>query len=85
MAIRVKVQKDYYTTEISVDLPASVSDWDEVLRATRTNGKMVVLYNQGSIQGINIEQKTKISPANSEIIRPLLEIESKVMSKASAD
>ena len=79
MAVNVKIQKDFFTTEVSVDLPAQVAEWDEVLRATKTNGKMVVLYNQGSVQGINIEQKLKISETQAPEIRNMLGIGEKIL------
>ena len=50
----IKVQKDYYLTEVSLNLPANVEQMHGVLKATKTNGKMVVQYNQGSVQGVNI-------------------------------
>lgn len=74
--MRIAVQKDHYVTEVSVALPADVKEVDEMLRRTGTNGKMVVQYNQGRIQGINVEQRTKINPDQSVQIRPLLKIES---------
>jgi hypothetical protein len=74
MAVKIKVQKDYYLTEVSVELPTDVAQLDELLKATKTNGKLVVQYNQGSIQGVNIEQRTKIPDAASTEIRPLLGI-----------
>lgn len=79
MAIKVKVQKDYYQTEVSIQLPADVSQVDEILKATKTNGKMVVLYNQGAVQGINIEQHTKIPEQKTESIRGMLGIDDKVL------
>ncbi len=74
MAIRIKVQKDYYMTEASIDLPGDVRQLDELLRAMKSTGKMVVQYNQGSVQGINVEQRTKISDAAAAEIRALLKI-----------
>jgi len=79
MAMKIKVQKDYYQTEVSLDLPADVAKVDQLLKLTRTNGKMVVLYNQGSIQGINIEPRTKISETQANEIRPLLQIGEKLL------
>ncbi len=79
MAIKVKVQKDYLRTEVSIELPADVGQVDEILRALRTNGKLVVLYNDGHIQGINIEQNAKISDTRSEEVRNLLGIADKIM------
>jgi hypothetical protein len=74
MAIKIKVQRDYLLTEASVELVANVSDVDEILKATKANGKMVVLYNNGFIQGINIEQRTKMSEVKAEKTRHLLNI-----------
>jgi hypothetical protein len=74
MAIKVSVQRDYLRTEASISLPAQVSEVDELLRATKTNGKMVVLYNKGYIQGINIEQNEKMSDAKSVEVRTLLKV-----------
>lgn len=72
MAVKIKVQKDYLETEVSVNLPANVGEWDEILRTTKTNGKMVVLYNQGFVQGINIAQRTKIPESLAPEIRNML-------------
>lgn len=60
MPVKIKVQKDYYLTEVSVALPTTVSEVDQLLKATKTNGRMVVLYNGGAVQGINVEQRTKV-------------------------
>jgi hypothetical protein len=65
MAIKVSTQKDYLRTESTVVLPASVAEVDEQLRGAKTSGKMVVLYNNGHIQGINIEQNSKMTEAQS--------------------
>ena len=77
MAIKIKAQKDVLRTEASIELPADVSQVDELLRATKTNGKMVVLYNQGYVQGINLEQNTKVPAGKSEEIRKILSVETK--------
>ena len=75
MAIKIKVQRDYLLTEASVELAGNVSEVDEILKASKSNGKMVVLYNQGCIQGINVEQRTKLSDTNAEKVRQLLKLE----------
>jgi hypothetical protein len=74
MAVKIKVQKDYFRTEASIELPADVAQVHEILRTTKTNGKMVVLYYEGFVQGINIEQNTKIPEHKSEEVRAILEI-----------
>jgi hypothetical protein len=75
MSIKIKVQRDYLLTEASVELAGNVSEVDEILKASKSNGKMVVLYNQGCIQGINVEQRTKLSDTNAEKVRQLLKLE----------
>ena len=75
MSIKIKVQRDYLLTEVSVELAADVREVDEILKASKSNGKMVVLYNQGCIQGINVEQRTKLSDINAEKVRQLLKLE----------
>jgi hypothetical protein len=79
MAVEIKVQKDYYLTEVSIELPTNVSQVDEVLKATKTNGKMVIQYNQGNVQGVNVEQRTKISESQANEIRALLDIGEKIL------
>ena len=74
MAIKIKAQKDYLRTEVSLDLPVNVAEIDEVLRTTETNGRLVILYNGGKHQGINIEQSTKMTDAQSTETRKLLGI-----------
>lgn len=77
MTIKIKVQKDIFRTEVSVDPSASVAQVDELLKATKTNGKLVVLYNQGFVQGINVEQNSKVSDLASSEVRKILGIEDK--------
>lgn len=79
MTVKIKVQKDYYLTEVSVDSSAPVSDVDALLKAMKTNGKMVVLYNGGAVQGINVEQRTKITDTKAAELRPILSIETTEM------
>jgi len=79
MAVKMKAQKDYYLTEVSVALPATVSEVDLLMKATKANGKMIVLYNGGAVQGINVEQRRKISDAESSDVRESLGIETKAI------
>ena len=79
MEPKIKIQKDYYLTEASIELPADVEQLNEILKATKTTGKMVIQYNQGSVQGVNIEQRTKIPDAQAAEIRPALAIGEKIL------
>jgi hypothetical protein len=77
MAIKVNVQRDYLLTEFSVE--ADVSELDHVLKQIKTSGKTVILYNGGAIQGINVEQRTKLTEEQSEKVRQLIGIKDKVL------
>jgi len=74
VAFKVKKQKDIYLTEVSVDLPANISEIDNMLRLSKSTGKLVVLYNNGFHAAINVEQKTKINDEKSEQMRSILAI-----------
>lgn len=79
MAIKIKSQKSYYVTEFNVELPAQCGELHDVLRAMKSTGKAVTLYNDGNILGINVEQKEKV-PAGEidDQIRDLLGLDTKV-------
>lgn len=78
MAIKIKAQKNYYVTEVSIDLPSSLSTLDEVMRAMKSTGKIVSVYSDGGRVGINVEQKTRIpSEEIDQKIRELLSLKTK--------
>jgi hypothetical protein len=79
MEPKIKIQKDYYLTEVSMELPAEIGQLNEMLKAMKTTGKLVIQYNQGSVQGVNIEQRTRISDAQASEIRPALDIDEKIL------
>lgn len=74
MATKVKTQKDYLLTEVTIELPASLTELDAIMKATKATGKIVIVYNQGGILGINVEQKTKATDSNSVKVRDILGI-----------
>ena len=81
MDIRIKASKSYYVTEVSVDLPADANEVDHLVRALRTNGKVVSVYNGGNMQGLSIEQRTKIPDGQAdEKIRDILGVGAKYFS-----
>ena len=80
MAIKVRSQKSYYVTEFTVELPAHAGELHDVLRAIRSTGKTVVLYNEGNILGINVEQKEKVPAGHiDDQIRDLLGLGTKLL------
>ena len=79
MKPEIKIQKDFYLTEASIELPTDIGQLSEILKAIKTTGKLVIQYNQGSVQGVNVEQRTKISDDQSTEIRPLLDLGEKIL------
>lgn len=84
MSVKIKVQKDYLLTEASVDSSTPIADLHAVMKDMKANGKMIVLYNGGAVQGINVEQRTKISDVKSEMVRELLAIATQEMEVKSS-
>lgn len=76
MAVKILTQKDYLETEATIDPKTSVSEVHDLLRAMKTNARLIVLYNGGSVQAINIEQHSKLSEAKSIEVRDLLAVQS---------
>jgi ABC-type hemin transport system substrate-binding protein len=77
MPIKVKTQKDSLTTEVSLELPVNLSELDAMMKSIKATGKIVVVYNQGGVLGINVEQKTKATEADSAKVRDILGIATK--------
>jgi hypothetical protein len=77
MTIKVKTQRDYLLTEASISTDVNLSDLDALMKSMKATGKIVVVYNQGGILGINVEQKTKASEGNSEKVRDILGVGTK--------
>jgi len=72
VAIKIKAQKVYLMTESSIDLPTDVGEVDELVRAIKTDGKMTAVYCGGTIQGVTVEQKTRVpEPLAEKFLREL--------------
>jgi len=84
MAVKIKVQKDYLLTEASVDPKTPIADLDVVMKEMNANAKVTVLYNGGAVQGINVQQTTKLSEIRSEQIRELIGITTREMEVKSS-
>ena len=78
MAVKIKMQKDYLLTEVSMELPADLAALDSILKNSKATGaKIVALYNQGGVIGVNVEQKTKVPDAVMAQIREILGVDTK--------
>ena len=75
----IKIQKDFFETEASMELPTDIGQLNEILKGIKSTGKMQVQYNQGSVQGVNITMHTKIPEAQASEIRSLLKIGDKIV------
>ena len=79
MPTKVKAQKDYLLTEVTIELPANVAELDGIMRARKASGKLVVLYQDGGIVGVNVEQKKKATESESVKVRDLLKVDTKTL------
>jgi hypothetical protein len=77
MSIKIKAQRDYLLTEASMEPGSDVSQVDEILRTSKADGRMVVLYNGGAVQGINIEQRSKIPESKTANVRSMIGVDDK--------
>jgi hypothetical protein len=77
MAIRIKTQRDYLLTEVSVELPCDLNALDYLMRSSHGTGKIVAVYSDGGLLGVNIEQKTKIRENVSDQVRELIGVETR--------
>jgi hypothetical protein len=76
MPVKIKAQKDYLLTEVSMELPADLSALDTIMKSTKATGKIVVVYNQGGVMGVNVEQRTKVPESVESKARELLGVKS---------
>jgi hypothetical protein len=72
LAIKIKSQKDHLITETSVALPTDLNTLDQLMRSSKATGKIVAVYNQGGMLGVNVEQKQHISDKISPEIRNII-------------
>jgi hypothetical protein len=79
MPVRVKTQKDYLVTEVSVELPCELNDLDYLMKTSRATGKIVAVYCDGGVSGINVEQRTKIPEPVAVKVRGLVGIADKML------
>jgi hypothetical protein len=79
MSLKAKIQRDYLLTESNINLPANVADVDEMLRGTKSTARMVVMYNQGVLAAINVEQRAKMGEKESAEVRSLLGLKDELL------
>lgn len=74
MPINIKTQKDVLRTEASMTLPSDLNELDQMMRASKATGKIIVVYNQGGVLGVNVEQNTRIPTKVSDEVRQLVNV-----------
>jgi hypothetical protein len=72
LPIKIKSQKDHLITETSVSLPTDLNTLDQLMRSSKATGKIVAVYNQGGMLGVNVEQKQHISEKVSDDVRKIV-------------
>ena len=71
----MKTQKDYLVTEAAMELPCDLSNLDYLMKTSRATGKIVAVYCDGGVIGINVEQRTKIAEPTSQKVRDLVGVD----------
>lgn len=74
MALKIKAQRYYLLTEVTIEPPVDARELDELMQAMKANGKVVIPYNGGECPGVNLEQKIRMSDQISEKVRALMNI-----------
>lgn len=79
MSVNIKSQKDVLVTEATLESDADLNQWDEIMRATKSTGKIVATYNQGGRLGVSIEQRTRIAQKVASDVRSLTGVSTREM------
>jgi hypothetical protein len=79
MAVKIKTQRDYLVTEVSMELPVDLNALDSLMKVSRATGKIVAVYTDGGVNGVNVEQRAKISAKVAEKVRELVGVETEVI------
>lgn len=84
MTVKLQSQNDYLLTEVTIDLPLDreeqgklLGEIDALMRASHGTGKVVAQYSAGGLNGINVEQRSKIRGAAADKVRQIVGVESK--------
>jgi hypothetical protein len=74
MAIKLKIQKDFLLTEGSAEIPTDLNEWDIEMRKTKATGKIVAVYSNGGLVGVNVENKTRATEEQSAKMRKIVKV-----------
>jgi hypothetical protein len=77
MPTKIKTQKDYLVTEVQMSLPCDLNELGHLFKATRATGRIVAVYCDGGVIGINVEQRTKVGEPVSQRVRDLVGVSNK--------
>jgi hypothetical protein len=84
MPVKLKRQNDYLLTEVAIDLPPDregqarmLGELDTLMRVSRGTGKVIVTYADGGLNGINVEQRTKVQGGAADKVREVVGVETK--------
>lgn len=77
MAVKIQSQKDYLLTEVCIEMPCDLNALDYLMRSIHATGKIVAQYSAGGLNGVSIEQKTRIRESVSDQVRDLIGVETR--------
>jgi hypothetical protein len=74
MPVNIKTQKDVLVTEVTLEPNTDLNSVDQLMRSSKATGRIVAVYNQGGRQGVNVEQRSRVSETVSDDIRRMVGI-----------
>jgi hypothetical protein len=84
MPVKLKRQNDYLLTEVAIDLPPdregqarALTELDNLMRVSHGTGKVIVTYADGGLNGINVEQRTRVQGGTADKVREVAGVVSK--------
>lgn len=74
MPMKIIAQKDFLLTEVTIDASASPQEIHDLMRQMKANGRVVTIFNGGTVPAIQIEQKTHLTEERAKKVRAMLHI-----------
>lgn len=75
MTVKIKSQKDYLVTEVTLEAPCNLNEIEALMRASHGTGKITAMYSGGGVVGVSVEQKARIPESVAQKVRDLVGIE----------
>lgn len=77
--LRIKTQTDYYVTEVTFEAPVDLGEVETIIRRSKSNSKIVAIYNNGGVIGVSVEQKRRIPEDQRVSMREMIGLNSVII------